>query len=96
MSAVSFCLSRPSPRGSLWFPSFLRPAGDCFDFFYLENLAVLEFRIVAKAKDTTTGTGKKVLQLSDDGNIFAFLALFALFHKDKHLPLFCSLSSHGH
>lgn len=60
VSAVSFCLSRPSPKGSLWFPSFLCPARDAL-FFYLENLTVLEFRIVAKAEDTTTGTGKKVL-----------------------------------
>lgn len=64
-------------------------------FFFLENLAVLEFRIVAKAKDTTTRTGKKVLQLPDDGNIFAFLALFTS-QIHRRLPLFCSLSSHGH
>lgn len=59
VSAVSLSLSRPSPKGSLWFPSFLCPAGHSL-FLYLENLPVLEFRIVAKAKDTT-GTGKKVL-----------------------------------
>lgn len=57
VSAVSFCLSRPSPKGSL--PSSALPGMLCF--FYLENLTVLEFRIVAKAEDTTTGTGKKVL-----------------------------------
>lgn len=48
-------------------------------FFYLENLPVLEFRIVAKAKVTTTGTGKKILKLSGDENIFAFLVLFYSF-----------------